>query len=176
MNNTAKIILGLVAGAVVLCLCIGVSGLVLFRSTGWAVREAFNTDANDVKNVSASIAEYTLPEGFEGGTTMQVAGFDMVSYTGNDGYSHIYFFQLPAGVQLDPAEMERKLRETAGEPGGNTAQGIEVVDQIPATIRGQETTPGGERGREPRRPAFPAGERHFPGGRWAGDVRFRTAC
>jgi hypothetical protein len=110
MNNTAKIIIGLVAGAVVLCLCLGISGLFLFRATGWAVGEAFNTDANKVKDVSASIAEYTLPEGFGSATTMQIAGFDLVSYTGDDGHSHIYFFQLPAGVQLDPAEMECKLR------------------------------------------------------------------
>jgi hypothetical protein len=140
MNNTAKIILGLVAGAVVLCLCVGVAGLILFRSAGSAIGQAFNTDANQVKNVSASIADYTLPEGFGSATTMQLAGFDLVSYTGDDGYSHIYFFQLPDGVQLDPAEMERKLKENTAEPGDGAVRKTEVVDQLPATIRGQETT------------------------------------
>jgi hypothetical protein len=140
MNNTAKIIIGLVAGAVVLCLCLGVGGLVLFRSTRSVVGQVFNTEANKVENVSASIADYTLPDGFGSATTMQLAGFDMISYTGDDSHSHIYFFQLPAGVQLDPEEMERQFRQTAGEQGGSAAREIEVVDRVSATIRGQETT------------------------------------
>ena len=140
MNNTVKIILGITAGIVILCLCGAVSGLLLFRSTGWVLSETFNTDANEVENVSGSIADYTVPAGFGEAYTTQVAGFSMVSYTGDDNHRHIYFFQLPAGIQVDQAEIERQLQDAAPEDSQRWVDRMEVVDRQPATICGQDVT------------------------------------
>lgn len=140
MNSTIKLILGLTAGAFMLCLCAAVSGLFLLRSTGSVLGRALQTDADQVVEVSASIAEYNLPSGFGEAYTTQLAGFSLVSYTGDDGHSHIYFFQLPAGVHMDPDEIERRLQETAGDQDRNWDVSSEVVDQVPATICSQEVT------------------------------------
>lgn len=140
MNTTIKIILGLVAGVTLICLCVGAGGLILLRSTHSTLQGTFQSDSAKVVEASASIASYTLPAGFGDAYVTDVAGFSMVSYTGDDGHSHIYFFQLPKGIRLDQAEIERQLRENTGDKNNNWEARSEIVDQVPATICGQETT------------------------------------
>jgi hypothetical protein len=138
MNNTTKILIGVAAVLVVICLCGAVGALLFLRTASRAVDQTINTDPAKLSEVSATIADYTLPEGFQDGTALRLAGFSMVSYTGDDDQSHIYFFQLPAGVEVDQAEMERQFQSAAGRNYGSGNS--KVVDQIPATIRGQDTT------------------------------------
>ncbi len=139
MNNSRNIILGVVVGMIVLCVGVAVVGFVLFRSTAQALGSAMETDARKVTEISGSIADYDLPARFGNGYAAHIAGFTVVGYTGNDGHSHIYFVQIPAGVKIDQGEIERQLDQAAGKPRSNH-QSAQVVDQIPATINGQETT------------------------------------
>jgi hypothetical protein len=136
MNSTAKVILGLVAGAVVLCMCAAISGLILFRATGSVLGNTIHTEADRVSEVAASIASYTIPAGFKDASVTSLADFSMVAYNGEDGHSHIYLFQLPAYVHVDQAEIERQLREKSGEEGKGWVE-MEVVGRQPATINGQ---------------------------------------
>jgi hypothetical protein len=140
MNRTNKIILGLAAGAAVICLCAAAGSLFFLRTTGRVLGKAIDASQADVEKVAGGIASYTLPAGFGEGYAIQVAGFSMVSYTGEDGHSHVYFFQLPEGVHVDQAELERRFRESARSQDSNWDRQTEVVDQVPATIAGQEVT------------------------------------
>ena len=67
---------------------------------------------------------------------MQLAGASLVGYTGSDNHSHIYFFQAPANVKVDQAEMERQLSQ-AIENGDDPT---DVVDMVPSRLCGQDTT------------------------------------
>jgi hypothetical protein len=140
MNSTSKWIIAIVAILGAVCLCAAVGGLIFFRSTGWAIQRTFQSDPQKVADVSATIAEYTLPDGFEAGFVTDMAGFSMVSHTGTDGHSHIYFFQLPAGVHVDPAEMERQFRQSARNQNPDWSAASQVVDEVAGTINGQEVT------------------------------------
>jgi hypothetical protein len=140
MNNTTKIILGIAAGAVVLCLCVVAGGFLFLRTTGSILSNAVETDPDETVKVSGSIAEYTVPGDFKTAYTTSIADFSLVAYTGEDEHSHIYFFQLPAGVHMDQAEIEKQLQQAAGSQKSDWNVGSEVVDQVPATICGQETT------------------------------------
>jgi hypothetical protein len=139
MSSTAKIILGIIGGITVLCLCLAVAGFALFRWGGYTVTRALNTDPATAANVSSSIAEYTLPAGFGDPFANQAAGFSMVSYTGADNHSHIYLFQLPSYIQVDQAEIERQFRN-AGPSGYDNPKTMKVVDSKQGTINGQEVT------------------------------------
>ncbi len=138
MNKTTKIILGVTAGVVVVCLIVAAAGFLLARATGRALGSVLLTDANKVAEISGTIAEYTLPSGFGNGYASQVAGYTLVGYTGSDGHSHVYFFQLPAGVKVEQAEIERQLNQAVGEPA-ISRRSSQVVSQTPATICGQQT-------------------------------------
>lgn len=139
MNTTVKIILALVAGALLTCLAAGVAGVYLFRSAGLAAAELVKTNPEKVVRVGSEIAEYNLPEGFPESFSVQLAGYEMIGYTGSDGHSHIYFFQLPAGVTVDVSNMGSELQKIFPE-GAGTNKDVRVVDSLPGTIAGQDVT------------------------------------
>lgn len=142
MNTTVKIILGFVAGALVVCLLAGIAGLLLFRSASSTVVRTIQNDPAQAPAIIENIAEFDLPADFGEPYAKSLAGFNLLSYTGQDGHSHITFFQLPAGVHLDPEELERQFNQaidTAPDPESRGRKS-ELIDQFPATIRGQETT------------------------------------
>ena len=107
--------------------------------TSRTVSQSIQSDPVQVSEIGGTIAEYDLPAGFEDAYSKQVAGFDLVAYTGVDGHSHVYFFQLPQGVHVELDEIQRQLEQAAGEPA-NIHVNSRVVDQFPATICGQPTT------------------------------------
>ena len=136
MNKTTKLILGFVAGAIVLCLAVVAGGLLIVRTTGWALGRVFKTDVEQVAVISSSIAEYTVPAGFGNPYAVQAVGYSLVAYTGADGHSHIFLFQLPGDVRVDQAEIERQLRQATGSGD----QPTDIVNLVPATVCGQDTT------------------------------------
>jgi hypothetical protein len=139
MSSTIKIILGLVAVVLVVCLCAAASGFFLYRSTGRALGNILNTDAAKVVEVAKPIADYTLPAGFGNAFSTEMGGFSMVAYTGDDGHSHIYFIQLPANLQIDQAKIESQIRQ-ASPNGKDWATKMEIVERKPAKIDGQDVT------------------------------------
>jgi hypothetical protein len=132
------VILGILAGLVLICVCAGVGAFLMFRSTGQILANSFETDPAKVGEVSAEIADYTLPAGFSQSYATSLVDFSMVAHTGEDGNSHIYFFQMPAGVKLDQAEIERQMRQTIQNEKGYQRVKMQVVDRQAATIRGQD--------------------------------------
>lgn len=139
MSTTVKVILGIIAGGIFLCLLLGAAGLILFSWTSRTVSQAVQSDPVQVSEIGGTIADYDLPAGFDDAYSKQVAGFDLVVYTSQDGHSHVYFFQLPQGVHVDMDEIQRRLEQAAGEPS-NIHMSSRVIDKIPATICGQQTT------------------------------------
>lgn len=135
MNTTVKIIIGLIAGIFILCLLSATAGLLLFNTASKTVSQVIQTD-QDVTQIAGEIADYDLPAGFGQAYATKVAGFSLVSYTGDDSYSHIFLFQLPAGVHVDQAEIERRFQQASGEPQ-DQFQKMKVVDRQTGTIRGQ---------------------------------------
>jgi len=140
MNTLAKIVLGFVAVALILCLFSAVGGFLLLRSTGRAIANNIETEPSKANQVADSIAEYTVPAGFGNPYSVKLAGFSLVGYTGDDGHSHIYLVQVPAYLPLGQADIERQLRENAPEGSYDRTTRMEVIDQQKVTIRGQEVT------------------------------------
>ena len=100
MNRSHEIILVTVSSLVVLCLCIVAAGVVAMRSAGWYLARTFVTNPATVAEISSSITDYTLPAGFSNAYAARVASFSLVSYTGNDGHSHIYLFHRCSSLQI----------------------------------------------------------------------------
>ncbi len=132
MSKTSKIILGVLAGMLVLCLCVAASGWMVLRSGGQALSSASGTDPAKVAKIAASIADFSLPAGFEGSFGMQLLGFSLVGYNGSDGHSHIYFVQVPDSIHVDPASIERQVNPRNDRPAR-----LKVVERGEVSIRGQ---------------------------------------
>ena len=61
MNRTTKIILGIIAGLVVVCSACAVAGILLFSISSRTVGRSIQSSSANVAQASADIAEYDLP-------------------------------------------------------------------------------------------------------------------
>lgn len=139
MSTTVKIVLVLIAGALFTCLAAGAVGFFLFSVTDLEISKIVDFSAQQLFNRGRMIAEYDVPAGFSTVFSADLAGYQLVGYTGEDGHSHIYFFQLPEDLFIDSADLGSEVR--ASFPGSTESySNIRVVDSRPGIIAGQEVT------------------------------------
>lgn len=138
MSTAFKIILGLVAGIVVLCLVAAVAGVALFGLGGRVLANSLETNPEKVTSVGSSIADYTLPDEFSSAFAAQLAGFSTVGYTSSDGHSHIYLMQIPQSFMLDEDTIQRQLQQAVPTDQYSRPDRMAVVDRQVASIRGQD--------------------------------------
>jgi len=139
MSNLVKVILVLVVGGMLLCMLTVSAAFLLFRATGTVIASQINTDMAEAEQLGSEIFEYEVPEDFTEVRSLQVAGCELVIYNGSDDHSHIYFFQLPGGLNLDLPQIEAELKNVLPEKERGPVQ-VKVVESRPATIAGQEVT------------------------------------
>lgn len=136
MNRTTKIIVGVIAGVLILCFGCAMSGILLFNISSRTIERSIQTSSGSVTEIGSDIAEYDLPAGFGEGYAAQAADFSMVAYLGKDGHSHIYFLQLPAYLNLDEAEIRQRMQQA--QESGDLPEELKVVETQTGVIRGQE--------------------------------------
>jgi hypothetical protein len=142
MSRNTKIILIVVGALVVICLGVcGVGYFFLQRTMSSVTSE----NPADAKRVAASIADYTLPEGYQ-----ELMGMDLFIYKlvmiapersqnpMNDGMVFMLMGTSAAGV--NQADMERQMQQSFQQQFGRNGTSMEYVGQERVTIRGQEVT------------------------------------
>ncbi len=140
MSRNTKIVLGLVAALVVVCLC---GAVVLFGGLGLlGSRIAQNTssDPGQVANVAHNIADYQLPEGWQGQFSMSIAGVTMAGFRTNDSHGYAMMMQFPASMAGEQATMEQQFQQSMQRQMPGAPQQLQTVGQQQATIRGQQVT------------------------------------
>lgn len=138
MNRTIKIILGLAASILVLCLILSAAGLLLFRSTRNALTGiSSQTEAATRAEIAGQIADYELPTGYGSVFAAHLAGYNLVGYTGSDEHSHIYLAQADSSTGITMEEIQRRILEAARADETRMVE-TQIVDTVAATIRGQE--------------------------------------
>jgi hypothetical protein len=143
MSRNTKIILAIVGGLLVLCLCAGVAA---FGISAWTASKVVNfaeqnivSKPEEINASAADIADFDLPQGFTPDYGMSLMGIAMVGYTANN--QHIMLMQFPAGMDLSAEEMEKQLKQAMqNQQYGNFSGALNVIEQKPVTIRGKETT------------------------------------
>ncbi len=130
MNNTLSYAAARIATLIIaLVLLLG-----LAACSPAAIQQA---DQKQVNKIAAKIADFSVPAGFSESFAAHLMGYSMVGYLGDDGYSHIYLFQLEAGERVDQAELE-KLMQQADPKAVPDHTDYTVVGTRPATIMGQD--------------------------------------
>ncbi len=140
MSTLMKIILGLVAGIVVVCLIAAVAGVALFGLGGRVLANSLQTSPDQVALVGSAIADYSLPEGFDSAFAAHLAGFSVAGYNGSDAHSHIYLVQLPQSITLDEETIRRQLEQAVPADQYSRPEQMVVVEQRTTSIRGQDVT------------------------------------
>ena len=137
MNRTLKIFLIIAGGALTFVLSLLVAGFIMLRSAGWVLNHVIDSEPASVSEVGRTIADYDVPDHYTDAYAAEVADFTMVTYHDVDTDGHIYLFQMPETIQLDPALLETRLRMASDT---EVLAKVAVVHHMPCRIRGQETT------------------------------------
>lgn len=143
MSRNTKIILGIIAGLVVICMCVAVLGFFALRQAGDLAMQAMDVseDPQEVGSIAQGIVDYDLPAGYSEQFGMSFFGFDMVAFgTGNSNDPVIMLMQFPEEAGLSQVQMEAQMEEAIQRQMGRREFDLPVVDQRTTTIQDQEVT------------------------------------
>jgi len=143
MTRNTKIILGVLTGLLVMCICslaaAAAFGMAAVTRVAKYMEENMSEDPTQVSASAAAIAAFDLPAGYQPGFTMDIAGMKMVAFTRNED-SVIMFMQVPTSMQADPELMRQQMERAFQNQFNVGSSQMKVVDQIETEIMGQPAT------------------------------------
>ncbi len=144
MSRNTRIVVGVVALLVLMCACGAVASVTVLRSAVVAFAQAIKSQPVAVAEAASGIAEFSLPPGYRPEASINVAGYQFVSYSPGDGHSHIMLIQAPPSLKVDRAALENALAQaTQGGDYRNLYDRharVRAVGQAQVTIRDQPVT------------------------------------
>ncbi len=145
MSRNTKIILGVLAGLVLVCMCgagvLAATGLFAAKKVVDVAGQNITSNPAEVEAIAGRIAAYELPQGFNPDYAMDIMGYSLVGFKGDDNHSHIMLMQFPASANLSVEEMEKQMQQaTQSREYTYGTQELKVVETRDVTIKGQPAT------------------------------------
>jgi hypothetical protein len=145
MDKTTKTILIILGSLFLVCVC---AAGVLFTTGMWSVGKIVNwaqsntsEDPARVAQVASEIADFEIPAGFNKHYAMKLGDLTLVQYMTDNEKVVLIVTQFPAGISINPDEMLRDIRNGSRDPNSPWYNmDMQLVEQRPVTIRGEETT------------------------------------
>lgn len=140
MSRNTKIVLSILGGLIVVCLCVAVIGAFALRQAGNTLRESIVTDPTQAVQVAADIAQFDVPTGYEL-SAVRILGFDMAILESDDPTNEktvLMLMQFPSGANLSQEEMNRQLQQAVEQQTNRRGLDLEPVGTETYTIRGDE--------------------------------------
>jgi hypothetical protein len=137
MNRNTKIILGVLGGILIICLCLVVGGLLAVRNLG---NSLVIDNPEEIRAAANGIADYALPPGYqeEGVINFIFGKMLMISAgdtTGPSARPVIMFMQLPADLLTDEEGLRAQTELGIQQAFGNRQYSLEYVGERNAIIR-----------------------------------------
>ncbi len=137
MSKNTKIILGIVIGLLVVCVC---GAIVTFGALGWfgaILGQQFEPNPEKVTQIASKIADFKLPSGYKADYGIEVADYAFVSFSPGDDHSHIMFIQMPADSKIDQVALERQMTQITQSRSNKRPSRLTTVDTRQVSVRGQ---------------------------------------
>lgn len=114
-----------------------IATIMLAALSGCAPGVTMNGNSEEVDSAASRIADFNPPTGYAPEFTANLLGYTVAAYNPGDGHSHLYLIQ--SEKEADGEKLAQMLAELApGSSDRNTR--MTVIENRPATIRGQEVT------------------------------------
>lgn len=110
--------------------------LVIFL-TACETNPLLNSDGDKVLDVTEQIVDFPVPVGFKPEFTANYQGYNLVSYHPGKENCHLYFVQ---STDEKDEENLQNIIDVLVPGAGDKENRQEVLDNLPITFRGQETT------------------------------------
>lgn len=140
MSRNQKIVLAFgVVG--LLCLVAGAFLVWSARKLGEQVRDSIRSDPTSIARVSAGIAAFEIPAGYEEKMAMSLFNYDFVMIMPNSpssGSMIISLMQLKGSLALNPEQMEQQMRQSMQQQSGRSYGQMRTIETREETIRGEK--------------------------------------
>lgn len=138
MTRNTKILLAVIGGLLLLCLCASIAVAV---ATGFFISRTATTESSAVSASSGAIADFDLPMGYAPDYAVNVLGFRIVGFQSDSGNGHIVLAEAPEGFTMDAERLQSDLQGILRDRGYRWFdEKMRMVDEQPVTIRGTQTT------------------------------------
>ena len=134
MTKQTKIIIGIVAGILVLCMITCVAGILLFRTAGSRLVETVDQEPVEVESTAGEIVDFEVPPGFEPQSSMDLFGVKMAMYTNNSNDHFMVMMQMPTNADDNIVE---QMRTAVERNTGRNFVNMRTIEQRELTVRGQ---------------------------------------
>ncbi len=137
MSRQTKIIIGIVAGVIVLCLAICVVGGFAATLLGRTVAQNVKADPAKAAQTASSIADITPPDNYQATTGFNMFGYTFVLYEENGQASNnMVLMQMPTSSEINEATIQQ-MQQAMERQAGRSMSNVHTVDSRSLTIRGK---------------------------------------
>jgi len=145
MSRNQKILIGVIGGLVLACLCLLLGGGLAFQVVAPLIgEELVIDDPGEVAALSATMLDYELPPGYRNEMGFEILANKMLLVAPEDLAEEnagpiIMIVQVPKDLEIDQDEIRLQVQRSLqrGLRMGNFDLDLELVDKQTATIRGQ---------------------------------------
>lgn len=135
MSKQTKIIIGVIAGILVLCLAICVVGGLLTTILGRNIAANANADPEKAAQTASEIADFTPPAGYQPVTGLNILGYTIVVYDNTSEASDVMILmQMPGLTEIDEATI-RQMQQAMERQSGQRMNNMQVIETRDLTIR-----------------------------------------
>lgn len=137
MSRQTKIIIGVVAGFLVLCLAICVVGGVFTSILGRNISTDMKPDPEKAAQTAGEIADFTPPDGFQPMSGFTILGYTVVVYdNGSEASDILMLMQMPRLTEIDDATIQQ-MQQAIERESGSSMNNMRIVETRDMTIRGK---------------------------------------
>jgi hypothetical protein len=145
MSKNTKVILGIIAGVIALCICICVSGWIVLKISGNVLQEAMIKDTpEEAAAIAKEIMDYELPTGYgeEGAMNMgfmqMVIVKDFQSIDIENARPLIMIASMSPDIEVDEEEIRLQIQLSMQRSSNKQGYNMKLVEEQEITIRGQQ--------------------------------------
>lgn len=138
MSRNTKILLAVIGGLAVVCICIVVVAYIALQRLGSSIESSVVTDPQEASEVASAIAEFDIPAGYDIGA-MHMFGIEW-AILDNDQGGTIMLMQYPDNMNISQDQLEQQMQQVWQQTTNRNGLNMKVIDQQPVTIRGEQTT------------------------------------
>jgi hypothetical protein len=145
MSRNSKIILGVLGGVVVLCMCVCVGGWIALRFSGDLIGKAVAVeDPIQAARIARDMIDYELPPGYQEEAALNFIVMNMViisgsgTQTGGSANPLIILVGTSADLGMSETEIRNQIQEQVLQSMQTQGFPLELVEQRAALLRGQD--------------------------------------
>ncbi len=137
MSRNTKIAIGILAGLLVICMCLGAGAVLALRSFGKAITQSIKTNPTDIAQIASGIAKFDTPPGYTV-NAMSILGIDMLVVAPSfPGKPIFMMMQYPANKNFDSDQFQKQIEQSVGQQYFGQGMTFRNLGQTAAYFRGQ---------------------------------------